>query len=290
MTPDAPIPTRVNDAAGAKPAAAIDAGTLLQRVEELQTQLDQVRHGLAHAHRLSTLGTVAAIVAHEFNNILTPTISYCQLALAKPDDADLMRKSVEKSLDGAERAARICEAILGFSQDEPITGRMSVNETPRIVQDALECMGRNPCKDGIKLNLKIDSLADASAASAIAISQVALQQVLVNLMLNARRAMGRRGGQLTISGSLVKSEMELRVSDTGPGIPPAVRQRLFEPFVTERINPDTHVVEPAGTGLGLSVCRELVTQAGGRITLDAPQPGQTGASFRICLPLVDAHA
>jgi len=288
MAFDAAIPSDGSAApVGTAVSPARPADALLREVEALQAQLDQVRHGLAHAHRLATLGTVAAIVAHEFNNILTPTINYCQLALAKPDDADLMRKSVEKSLDGAERAARICAAILGFAQDEPIVGRTPVREIPLVVQDALECMAREPRKDGLKLELQLDSLREAEDGAAVAMNHVALQQVLVNLMLNARRAMGRHGGQLTVAGRMAGRQVEIRVSDTGPGVPPAVRARLFEPFVTERIDPDPRSLEPAGTGLGLSVCRDLVTQAGGTITLDDPIEGHTGATFRISLPLVD---
>jgi len=169
-----------------------------------------------------------------------------------------------------------------------------VTKIPQVVDDALQCLAREPRKDGIDLILDLDSLTAADGQPNVGISSVAIQQILVNLILNACRAMRQqRGGQLTICGTIASDtkSVELVVTDTGPGVPQSVRDRLFEPFVTEKVDPTPDSREPAGTGLGLSICRDLVDQAGGQIQLDpAPTTAQTnsGATFRIYLPIAVA--
>ena len=76
------------------PQDLADVEQVLDQFERIETQLQQIREGLTHSHRLTTLGTIASVIAHEFNNILTPMISYAQLALARSDDSALMKKAV----------------------------------------------------------------------------------------------------------------------------------------------------------------------------------------------------
>ena len=104
-------------------------------------------------------------------------------------------------------------------------------------------------------------------------SASALRQVFLNLATNALQAMPQ-GGRLhcRTRHEPQRRQLEVRFSDTGPGISPDVRQHLFEPFFTTR---------PDGTGLGLALCREIILQHGGEIELEA---GGTGASFRVVLP------
>lgn len=244
---------------------------LLEHFELVESQLEQVRESLTHSHRLATLGTIASIIAHEYNNILTPVVSYARLALSKPNDQELMKKAVEKALMGAERAAKISSSLLGFARE---SDGQHVANLPQVIDDTIACLARDPRKDGIEL--KVD-MPDLKAA----ISPLTLQQVLLNLLLNARQAM-RRGGHLRISGRPEGSMIHIEVADTGPGIPPEIIDRLFEPFVTRRGGPQRDPDEPKGTGLGLCICRDLVRAVGGSISVES-QPGQ-GATFRIRLP------
>ncbi len=283
-----------------------DPYALLERLNQLQHQLDQLHEGLAHTQRLATLGTLSAIVAHEFNNILTPIINYAQLALARQDDQPLMKKAVTKSLEGAERAARICDSILGFAhQDENSSEHTDVHQIRQIVSQSLECMAREPRKDGVDLVLQLESLDAAESGCQIPVAPVALQQVLVNLILNARRALGRKGGRITIAGSIQpENSLELTIQDTGPGVPEHLRDRIFEPFVTCPVNNDTPDREKSGTGLGLSICQQIIQRAGGSIQLAPPgsenaaadcestakeapaAASSSGATFQIRLPIV----
>lgn len=249
---------------------------LLAHFEQLEAQFQQVREGLTHSHRLATLGTIASIIAHEYNNILTPIISYCQLALAQPSDPELMRKAVEKALTGSERAAHISTSLLGFARETD--EQQHAAKLGATIDEAVACMGRDPKKDGIELTIDVPDVQ-------VAISPSDLQQVMVNLIFNARKALRRKGGKLTITGRVEGSLVYLDVADTGPGIPPQILDRLFEPFVTHRTDPPDQPGEPKGTGLGLCICRDLIRNAGGSITVDTA-PGK-GATFHITLPIAD---
>ncbi|MFW5681375.1 MAG: sensor histidine kinase [Phycisphaeraceae bacterium] len=281
---------------------------LLAELEKTQQRLEEVQQGLVRSHRLATLGTLASVIAHEYNNILTPVISYAQLALARPDDHDLLVKAVERALQGAERASQISTSMLGFSRDGAGAGDAYL---PEVVEESLQCLARHPKKDGIELELDVPEVrVDMPALS--------LQQVLINLILNARKALRRRGGRLRIMGRVSGAWVRLTVADTGPGIPESIRGRLFEAFVTEPIedanpldaadtSPDADADGPhrltsgnapdkrktgreqqGGTGLGLSICKQLVEDAGGTIRVES-EPGK-GASFHLDLPRAQAEA
>jgi signal transduction histidine kinase len=252
---------------------------LLTQFNQLEAQLALVRDGLTHSHRLATLGTIAAIIAHEYNNILTPMVSYAQLALAQPDDHALMRKAVEKALAGAERAAHISSSLLGFAREADEQHAAPLRKT---IETSVACLAREPKRDGIELTIDVPEVQ-------IAIAPLSLEQVFVNLLLNARQAMKRGGGKIAVTARVEAELVHIDVADTGPGIPPEVGDRLFEPFVTLR-HPAGAAggegnKESKGTGLGLSICRDLVRRAGGDIAC-ASTPGH-GATFHITLPKAD---
>lgn len=250
---------------------------VLAHFERLEAQFQKVREGLTHSHRLTTLGTLASFIAHEYNNILTPIISYAQLALGQPDDAELMRKAVEKALAGAERAAKISSSLLGFAREGD---EQAVADVPAAIHDALGCLGRDPSKDGIRVTIDVPP-------ARVAIAPLSLQQVVLNLVLNARKAMRRRGGDLRITGQANDDRLHLSVQDTGPGIPPEILDRLFEPFVTHPISQGDELVAPRGTGLGLCICRDLLTAAGGSIRVE--NLIGSGATFHLSIPLAPAE-
>ena len=260
------------------------AQEMLEHFEHIEIQFNQIREGLAHAHRLVTLGTIASVIAHEYNNILTPIISYAQLALANPDDRELMTKALGQALSGAERVAQISSSLLGFAREQDGSHCASL---PKAVEDTIACLARDPARDGIEMTVDVPYVG-------VAMSPLNLQQVLLNLVLNARKAMGGTGGSLQILGRVETDRVLVDVVDSGPGIPDQIMDRLFEPFVTHRPDTSEDPVAQKGTGLGLCICRNLLSAAGGSITAEnsAAQSangagGGTGATFHLSIPLAD---
>lgn len=248
-----------------------------------------MRRAVGHAHRLTLLGTLAGSIAHEFNNILTPVMSYAEMALDEPADAGLARKALERAYQGCDRASRIAAAILSFAGD----GRPG-GEGPRCadvaaaVREAMVCLAADPARYGIAVSIEIEPGCRA------AMDQVGLQQVLLNLILNAIKAMraDRRGGRLAIratgrrtvldgstwnASGAARDDLVIEVEDTGCGIAPEQLPHIFAPFVSRAAEGARR-----GTGLGLTICKQLVEGAGGSISVRSQV--SVGTCFTIILP------
>lgn len=258
--------------------------TLLGRITELEREISRLDRELTSSNRLATLGILAGMIAHEFNNLLTPVMSYSQMAIRSPEDQDLVRKAMTRTLEGTERLAKVTDSILGFIRDDE---QLQTSDVKTVVEESLACLVRQPEKNGITVVRTIPSGLRAS------IRPVALQQVLLNLLVNAVRSMEKRGGELRIDAGLQDLRDEgtavISVSDTGPGIDPLIINRVFEPFVSEdqtnskQMRANAQSTCRAGVGLGLAVCRRLIEEAGGEITVCNRTTG--GACFTIRLPV-----
>ncbi|MHC4983643.1 MAG: sensor histidine kinase [Planctomycetota bacterium] len=251
-------------------AQATKDKTHQQKLERLDAEVKALRGQLRRAQRLATVGTMTAMVAHEFNNILTPIVNYAKLARGDPS---LLQKAVDRAASGAERAAEICNAILGMTQEaqsEPV--KVSLAET---VAESIAATARDPRKDGIEL------VVDVPKRLAVTARPVELQQVLVNLLMNAREAFDNSGGPKRIELSARRSDAHvlIRLSDTGVGIPRENLAMIFEPFFTT--NGPSNGSRP-GSGLGLPISKDIVEGMGGRISVQST-PGR-GSTFTIRLP------
>ncbi len=258
--------------------AAIE-DTLLHQLTLAQDQLDDLREQLTESQKLATIGTIAAVIAHEFNNLLTPIISYSQFALQSANgdkpDMDLIRKSLQKSFQSSEKAGKICASMLGLARGESRFGEVSIQ---KLVDEVLMVMARDPQKDGIALRVQVQPDLKVPA------DPVQLEQVLLNLLINARQAMLGKGGSLTVKAQRVdgSDELKLQVIDTGPGIPEKLLSRIFQPFFTTKGT--ARKGETKGTGLGLAICKEIIEHHHGRIEV-ASEMGK-GTTFSIYLPTV----
>jgi signal transduction histidine kinase len=247
------------------------------RLAQTQAQLDDLRRQLTESQRLATIGTITAVIAHEFNNLLTPIVSYSQFALSSAEsgqpDMGLIKKALSKSFQSSEKAGKICRSMLALARGESAFGAVEVQH---LVDEVLTVMARDPQKDGIALRVHVQPGVMVQGDA------VQLEQVLLNLLINARHAMLGRGGALTIKASGIEAEnlVRIQVIDTGPGIPAKVLPRIFEPFFTTKGTAKRG--ESKGTGLGLSICKEIVEHHHGRITVES-QVGQ-GTTFTILLP------
>ncbi|MFT3786359.1 MAG: ATP-binding protein [Tepidisphaeraceae bacterium] len=254
----------------------------LDAVADVQRQIASLQEQLTESQRLATVGTIAAVIAHEFNNLLTPIVSYCQLALQsieqEKDDSSLVQKALAKSLQHATRAGKICTSMLSLVRGEGEDQAVAVQE---LVEETLSVLARDPRKDGIALRVQVQP------SLAVKGDPVQLEQVLLNLLINARQALladsatGIRGKSITIKADRVESgEIRISVIDTGPGIAERNLARIFDPFFTTKTNPKRG--EHRGSGLGLHICKQIIERHQGRISVESA-PGR-GTTFAILLP------
>ena len=237
------------------------------------SETDQLRRQLLQAQKLSSVGALASSVAHEFNNILTTIINYARLALRTPADEAACVQALERILKGSQRAATIINSMLGFAR--ATAAHRQTTDLVALVEDLLILTEKDLSKHRVQVDKKYHGRPQAEVVPA------QIEQVLLNLILNARQAMPR-GGTLRIDvRDNPRTQMaELRVSDTGVGIPPERLRLIFEPFYTTK-EPDEN--GHGGTGLGLSVCRQIVEQHQGRIRVES-LVGK-GSTFTVKLPV-----
>lgn len=252
--------------------------TLETCIAQMQAQLDSVKEQLTESQRLATIGTIAAVIAHEFNNLLTPIVSYSQYALQSAEsdkpDMELIKKALTKSFQSSNKAGKICTSMLSLARGHSIFGEVTVQQ---LVDEVLAVLARDPQKDGIALRVQVQP--DLKVQG----DPVQLEQVLLNLLINARQAMLGRGGSLSVKAAASEdgSEIRILVTDTGPGIPEKLLPKIFQPFFTTKGTAKPG--ESRGTGLGLAICKEIVEHHKGRITVES-EVGR-GTTFTICLPV-----
>ena len=279
--------------------------TTVEQLAAVESELARVREELERMQRLATVGRVAAGIAHEINNLLTPALGYAQLARQHPANADLRAKAYDRAVGGAERAAAVSRALLALTRSSCPAGEGG--ESTR---------GRD-CRLQAAAEAAVDAASDALQASGaaltvdlpdvrVAMEDAALTQVFLNLLINAARAVSGPGAirtgltpRIDISGRVGPVEdgtaeqvAIIDISDNGPGIPPSLRLDLFKPLVrgedalpvaTDGGRAAGSTVAAAGHGLGLSICQDLVTAAHGEIVADTSETG--GARFTLTLPM-----
>jgi signal transduction histidine kinase len=237
------------------------------------SEADNLRQQLMRAQRLSSVGTLASSVAHEFNNILTTIINYAKLGL-KPEGTEATRtQALEKILKGSQRAATIISSMLGFARNQS-TSREAI-DLVALVEEVLILTEKDLSKHQVQVEKKFQGRPKAPVVRG------QIEQILINLIINARQAMPR-GGRLTIDvrDNLHTQMAEIHISDTGVGIPPDQLRLIFEAFyTTKEPDDDGH----GGSGLGLSVCRQIIEQHQGRIRVESVVG--KGSKFTVKLPL-----
>ncbi len=247
----------------------------LRFIDDAARATGSIAHDLDHLERLATLGTISASVAHEINNLLTPVIAYAQLAKGHRDDPEMLHKALQKASSGAEAVSAIARAMLTFARPDDDASE-SIADVRQAVDQALSCLARHPSKDGIHLDVNIESDTEVS------MQITCLQQVMMNLITNATHAIKRTrvGDGIRISASSDDGTVRVQVADNGPGMSPEIAESLFQPFRSS--DPAPSGSESSGFGLGLWICRRLITQAGGQITVESAK--NAGTTFIIVLP------
>jgi PAS domain S-box-containing protein len=237
------------------------------------TDRAELEQRLVQADKLSSIGLLAAGVAHEVNTPLAVISTYAQM-LAK-QVADDTQKSVilDKIAKQTFRASEIVNSLLNFSRTSSTSfGEVKLN---RVIQETLSLLEHQLQKTGIQVRTELDPELGPVHGNA-----GKLQQVFLNLILNARDAM-RSGGVVEVRTWQEGARARIEVADSGTGIAPEHLHRVYDPFFTTK---------PArqGTGLGLAVTYGIIQEHGGSIEV-ANRPGG-GAQFRIELPLAKIAA
>jgi signal transduction histidine kinase len=237
------------------------------------TEADQLRQQLMQAQRMSSVGALASSVAHEFNNILTTIINYAKLAIREQKDEAARNQALERILKGSQRAATIVGSMLGFARNNAMQHEKT--DVVGLMEEVLLLAEKDLSKHHIQVEKKFEGRPEVSVVPA------QIEQVLLNLIINARQAMPRGGRlRLEVRANPGAQMVEVRVADTGVGIPPERLRLIFEPFYTTKV-PDEH--GHGGTGLGLSVCRQIIDHHHGRIRVES-LVGR-GSTFTVKLPM-----
>ncbi|MHC4443464.1 MAG: sensor histidine kinase [Planctomycetota bacterium] len=252
-----------------------DAYALQEQLNQLEKQFAYLRSQLRQAQKLASLGTTTAMIAHEFNNFFTPIVAYAQYALDN-NDIELMRKALSKTLENSATMREMSDRIIDLARlPDDVIKAVKVKE---VVYGAIGCIGRDLAKDNIELNIQID--ADLSVRA----NENQFLQVMYNLIINARQAMMGRQGRLTIDAASSDDQIvTINVGDTGCGIAQEHLPYIFEAFFSTKQNSDHP--EKKGLGLGLTICRDIIEDLGGKIEVISEKV--TGTTFSIHLPQAD---
>lgn len=250
----------------------------------------RLKRQVAQASKMQAVGQLAGGVAHDFNNILTAIIGYCDLMLMRHTPGDSDYADIVQIQSNSNRAAALTRQLLAFSRQQTL--RPQILQLPDVISEVSSLLNRSL---GETVTMTVNH---GRGLGPVRADPNQLEQVLLNLAVNARDAMPN-GGELTIetyalmARDVAKLGLDilpnadysvLKVTDTGTGIPPEVLPKIFEPFFTTK---DVG----KGTGLGLSTVYGIVKQSGGFIFADsvtaASRVGnqKTGTSFTLYFPV-----
>jgi signal transduction histidine kinase len=240
----------------------------LMKERDLVREKLQFEAQLAEYEKYAALAQLALGAAHEINNPLLGILSHLELELRVTEDPE-HRQEIEQCIAGTKRISTTIRGLINYARPGPL--QLSRISLERLVNDTLTFLQHQPMFRNIRLETKFPPDLPSITADSNQLSQI-----VMNLLLNAAQAM-KEGGHIAISAEKVKFQdaLELRVQDTGSGIPADILPHVFEPFFTTK--------RGQGTGLGLSISQAYVRSHGGDIKLES-LPGR-GTTVTVNLPI-----
>jgi two-component system, NtrC family, sensor kinase len=272
------------------PAELVDLGTALSemtrklkadeqrmrdQIDELERRTNELREaqdGLVRTERLASVGRLAAGLAHEIGNPIAALLGLEDLLLQGGLDPSEEHDFLVRMRQETERIHRVLHDLLDFARPASAPAGRDADK-PGVVLDAIDDVVAlvRPQRSFQDIALTVDVANDLPP---VTLGRERTMQVLLNLLLNAADATGRRG-HISLRAERRDGGVRLSVEDDGPGVDPSIEKRLFEPFATTK-------EVGKGTGLGLAVCRGLVESVGGSIAFDRDH--RPGARFVVELP------
>jgi two-component system NtrC family sensor kinase len=252
------------------------ARTLEDRVAEKTRELRRAHDEVLHVETMSSLGKMAAVVAHEINNPLSGILTYSKLLKKWVDNDETSGEKKDEALQcldlitsESRRCGELVKSLLSFSRQAPMN--VQPTDINQVLQQCVRLLRHNLEHAAIQLNLNL-----GEALPLLQCDPSQIEQVLLAVIVNAMDAMPR-GGNLWLETRLSEdgSRVAITVRDDGAGIAPDVMPKIFEPFVTTKEHGH-------GTGLGLAVSRSIVERHSGKISLES-ELGK-GTTVTITLP------
>ncbi len=234
------------------------------------TERRQLEQQLFQSEKLAAMGRLTAQIAHELNNPIYGVMNCLDLLSSEIPRDSRKRRFLDMALSETERMSGLLKGMLNFFRPDedvktPINLNMLIEEVLLFIDKQLQ---------GFKIRTVLD-LEDPLPRTHASGNQ--MKQVLLNMIMNAKAAMPR-GGTLAIKSYSAEEKVFLKIADTGIGIAPEIRDRIFEAFFTTKS-------DVKGVGLGLSVCFGIIRQHNGEI--DVASEVGTGTTFTITLPIID---
>jgi GAF domain-containing protein/ActR/RegA family two-component response regulator len=254
-------------------ALALRSARLFHDRTRAYEDLAQAQDQLVRSEKLRALGEMASGVAHDFNNLLAAILGRAQLLLHRVADPKSRQwlQIIERSAEDGAKTVRRLQEFTRIRRDQPSVA-LDLN---RVVREALEITESSwrlePPRRGVSIQAVTELASDLPKTTG---DPAELREVMTNLILNAVDAMPH-GGTLTLATAQRGESIELRVSDTGVGIPEAVRGKIFDPFFTTK--------GPKGTGLGLSMTYGILSRHGATVAVESEE-GQ-GTTFIMLFPI-----
>ncbi len=238
--------------------------------EQERERMRQLEADLAHTNRVSTLGEMAASLAHEIKQPIAAAITSANSCIEwlahEPPNLDRARAAAARIDKYGNRAAEIIDRIRSFYKKSP--PQRELVDVNGIVQEMLTLLEGEANRYSVAMHTEL-----AAELPKIMADRVQLQQVFMNLMVNGIEAMKDSGGEVTVKSQLQDGQLQFSVSDTGVGLPKEKMEQIFSAFFTTK---------PQGSGMGLAISRSIVESHGGRLWASANEG--RGASFHFTLP------
>jgi two-component system NtrC family sensor kinase len=242
----------------------------ISAAKEAEAEIERQRENLHQREKLAAMGSLLAGVAHELNNPLSIVVG--RATMLQEEAADERTRSIaDKIRAAAERCARIVKTFLAMArQRKPQQSAVAINT---VLGDCVEILGYSLRTAGISVEMQL-----APDLSSILGDADQLHQVFLNLIVNAQQAMETQASprRLRIVSERQGNSLRILIADNGPGIAPAIRSRIFNPYFTTK-------PPGGGTGVGLAVSLGIVESHDGSLTVDCPPEG--GAVFQVLLPI-----